>query len=126
MQAVIETSVYLSSAKGVGLSEEKRQEIIWFLANSPTAGEIIPATGGVRKVRFSGRGKGKSGGYRTIHYYAADDVPIFLMDVLDKGERADIGRAERNTLKKVVAGIADDYRKGLKERLRNSMNRGAF
>ena len=100
------------------LGEEERDAIISFLANNPKAGDIIPGSGGLRKVRFAKPGKGKRGGYRTIHYYAADDVPVFLMALVAKGERADISAAERNQLKKEVAAIADDYREGVRKKLR--------
>jgi mRNA-degrading endonuclease RelE of RelBE toxin-antitoxin system len=60
---------------------------------------LIPGTGGARKVRFGGRGKGKSGGYRVITYYAAEDVPVFLLALVDKGQRADISQADRNALR---------------------------
>jgi hypothetical protein len=114
MHAVIETPTYLKQA--AGLNESERDQIVSFLSNNPTAGELIPGTGGLRKVRFRKPGKGKSGGYRTIHYYAADDIPLFLMALVDKGKRADISKAERNELRKVVAGIADDYRAGLRRK----------
>ena len=57
----------------------------------------MPGTGGVRKVRFAGRSKGKSGGYRVVTYYAALDVPVFLLDCYGKGDEAhlDQGGAER-------------------------------
>ena len=118
MHTVIETPTYLKQA--ARLTEAERAEIVSFLSNNPTAGTLIPGTGGLRKVRFRGRGKGKSGGYRTLHYYAARDVPLFLMALVDKGERADISKAESNELKKVVAGIADDYREGIRKRLRKA------
>ena len=116
MHTVIETPMYRKHA--AGLSEAEKDEIVLFLSNNPTAGTLIPGTGGLRKVRFRGRGKGKSGGYRTIHYYAADDVPLFLMALVDKGQRADISQAERNDFRKLVSGIADDYREGIRKRVR--------
>ena len=120
MHTVIETPTYLKQA--AGLSEAEKDEIVSFLSNNPTAGTLMPGTGGLRKVRFRGRGKGKSGGYRTLHYYAADDVPLFLMALVDKGQRADISKAERNELKKVVAGIADDYREGMRKKWRKALS----
>ena len=73
-------------------------------------------TGGVRKVRFAGRGKGKSGGYRVVTYFAAEDVPVLLLAVIDKGERANLSKAERNELKKELQGFADDYRKSVRQK----------
>lgn len=69
-------------------------------------------TGGVRKVRFARPGKGKSGRYRTIHYYAGANVPVFLLALIDKGEMANLSQAERNELRSTLEGLADDYREG--------------
>ena len=68
-------------------------------------------TGGARNVRVAGRGKGRSGGFRVISYYAGEDLPVFLITVLSKGERADLSGAERLEIKRELAGLADDYRK---------------
>jgi hypothetical protein len=48
---------------------------------------LIPGTGGARKVRFAGRGKGKSGGYRVITFYSGPEVPVFLITLFAKGRR---------------------------------------
>ena len=82
------------------------------LAANPTAGVLMPGTGGARKLRVAGRGKGKSGGFRVVTYFGAADIPVFLLGVIDKGERANLSKAEQNTLRKELAGIADDYRAG--------------
>ncbi|MBO6640132.1 MAG: type II toxin-antitoxin system RelE/ParE family toxin [Roseitalea sp.] len=110
MHTVITTSVFERQAKEAGLSEDEVSEMIVFLADNPDAGVIIPGTGGARKVRFAGSRRGKSGGYRTIHYFAADDVPIFLLALVKKGDRADISQAERSQLARTLPKIADAYR----------------
>jgi putative transcriptional regulator len=50
-------------------------------------------------------GKGKSGGYRTIHYYAADDVPILLLALIDKREKENISKAERERISEVATDV---------------------
>jgi mRNA-degrading endonuclease RelE of RelBE toxin-antitoxin system len=84
MRGIIETPRFLASAEQEGLDEVERAAIVAFIAAHPTAGDIIPGTGGARKVRFAGRGRGKSGGYRVITYYAQEDIPVFLIDVYGK------------------------------------------
>jgi len=116
MQAVIETSAYLSDAAAAALSEGERFDIVSFIAANPTAGVLVPGTGGARKIRFAGRGKGKSGGYRVVTYFAAVDIPVFLLAIINKGERANLSKAEQNALRKELSAIADDYRTGM-ERL---------
>ena len=80
MQTVIETPAYLASAKDENVSVDERNEIVAFLAANPDAGDIMAGTGGARKVRFGGRGKGKSGGYRIITFYADEDIPLFRLE----------------------------------------------
>ena len=96
MHTVIETPAFLASAQEEGLSDDERAEIVAALARNPDAGELMPGTGGARKVRFAGRGKGKSGGYRVITFYGGWDIPLFLLDVYGKGSRANLSKAERN------------------------------
>jgi hypothetical protein len=112
MQTVVETPAYLADAKAAGLSEEERRAVVDLLALRPDAGELIVGAGGARKLRIAGRGKGKSGGYRIISYFAGSDVPVFLLNVFSKGERANLSKAERNTLRVILAELADEYRKG--------------
>jgi hypothetical protein len=112
MHAVIETSAYLNDAAAAGVSDDERSGIVNFVAANPMAGVLMPGTGGARKLRFAGRGKGKSGGYRVVTYYAASDVPVFLLAVINKGERANLSKAEQNVLRNELSVIADDYRTG--------------
>ena len=74
MQSVVETAIYLADAKGVGLSEEERAAIVNFVALKPDAGDEIKGSGGARKIRFGGKGKGKSGGFRVISFYCGADM----------------------------------------------------
>lgn len=117
MHGVLTTPTFEADAAGAGLSDEAIAAMVAWLAANPLAGEPMQGTGGARKVRFAGRGKGKSGGYRTIHYYGGDDVPLFLLALVDKGERANLSKAQRNALAAELAGLAEDYRSGIAERL---------
>ena len=117
MHAVIQTSAFLADAANAGINEEEREEIVIAISRDPTQGVIMTGTGGARKVRFAGRGKGKSGGYRVVTYYAADDVPVFMLAALSKGERANLSKAERNDLRKELANLASDYRAGVRAKV---------
>jgi hypothetical protein len=110
MQTVIETPSFLRDAKAAGLSDEERMEIIDFIACQPTAGVEISGTGGARKVRFAGKGRGKSGGYRVITFYSGDDIPAFLLNVFSKNEKTDLSQAERNEFRDVLSALAHAYR----------------
>jgi len=49
-------------------TEDELGKFTVFIANNPDAGEVVPGSGGVRKIRWSARGKGKRGGVRVIYY----------------------------------------------------------
>jgi hypothetical protein len=115
VQGVVETEEYLSAADDAGLMEEERDAIALALALDPTKGELMVGTGGARKFRWAGRGKGKSGGYRVITYYGGGDIPVFLLSVFSKGERANLSAAQKADLKAVLSALANNYRKGMRQ-----------
>lgn len=117
MHGVIETPVFIRDAARAGISDEERAKIIDLIASNPLAGDLIPGTGGARKLRVAGRGKGKSGGYRVVTYYAAEDVPILMLAVIDKGDRADLSQVEKNALRDRLSRFAPTYRDGVRQRL---------
>ncbi len=105
MQTVIETGSYLRDAKDAGMSEDERVAAIDLVAADPEAGDLLQGTGGVRKARLAGRGKGKSGGYRIVWYFGGQDIPVFLLTVFGKGEKANLTQAERNALRLLVTTL---------------------
>ena len=109
VHTVVETPEYLNDAKAVGLTAQEQHAIVEYMANHPEAGDLIPGTGGARKVRFAGRGKGKSGGYRVITFFTGKNLPVFLLNVLAKGEKINLTKAERNELRAILAEIASAY-----------------
>ena len=113
MKAIIETPSFLASARDAGLSEEFKSFIVETIANDPMMGKMMAGTGGCRKSRFAGREKGKRGGYRTVHYNGADDVPVLLLVVLDKGDRDNLSQGERNELRKALQTYEAEYRAGV-------------
>jgi hypothetical protein len=119
MHAVIETAIFIRDAARAGISDEERANIIDLIARAPMDGDLIPGTGGARKLRVAGRGKGKSGGFRIVTYYAAEDVPILMLAMVDKSERADLSQAEKNALRERLSRFAPTYRDGVKKRLRD-------
>jgi mRNA-degrading endonuclease RelE of RelBE toxin-antitoxin system len=75
-----------------------------FLAGKPDAGDVMPGTGGFRKLRWADRrrGKGKRGGLRVIYYYLEPNDQIWLITVYDKDEMADLSPAEKRLLKSAI------------------------
>ena len=102
MLTVAELPEYLRAA-GKLLSEADRRAVVDYLAAHPKAGDLIEGTGGVRKLRWARDGRGKSGGVRVIYYVHSDAMPLYLLTMFAKNERANISKAERNEL----AGLVD-------------------
>jgi hypothetical protein len=69
----------------------------------------MQGTGGIRKLRWSAHGRGKSGGVRVIYYYHNETIPLFLLTVFGKGEKSNLSKSERNQLVKVTAQIIKQY-----------------
>ncbi|MBA3070166.1 MAG: addiction module toxin RelE [Hyphomonas sp.] len=107
LQTVVETPEFIRRAGAAGMTDEDRADLITTLAESPEAG--IALGGGLRKVRVARRGGGKSGGYRVIHFYRAPDMPLFLLTVFAKNEKANITPAERDGLIELCDLIAQTY-----------------
>lgn len=111
MHGVVLTSTFERQAKALGLDDEELLDIVSLIAADPEGGDLMPGTGGARKMRHAGRGQGKRGGYRTIHYFGGDDVPLFLLSVIDKGRRSDLSTSEKNQLAAILPRIAAAYRR---------------
>lgn len=109
MQTVVETPTYLKAAEAF-YSEAERDEIVRTIAAHPEAGDLMPGTGGYRKLRFARPGMGKRGGARVIYLYGGEDLPIFLITVYAKSEKGNLSKAERNALAKMAKSFFADYR----------------
>ncbi len=109
MHCVSQTPAFVRAAADAGMSEEEVESLVDYLAANPMAGDEIQGTGGCRKVRWAGRGRGKSGGYRTITFYSGEHIPVFLLTAFSKGERANLSQAERNALAQITKKLLDAY-----------------
>jgi hypothetical protein len=107
---VAELPQFIRDADAAGLSASERQVIVDTIAARPLVGDEIRGSGGVRKVRFAGRGKGKSGGYRVITAYFGPDAPVYLVALLSKGERANFSAVEIAGFRKWTQEIARYWR----------------
>ncbi len=75
------------------LNEDEFFKLKLHLALEPRAGAVIPSTGGCRKLRWRGRGRGKRGGYRIIYYLQDREGKIWLLTIYTKSEAEDIPRS---------------------------------
>jgi RelE toxin of RelE / RelB toxin-antitoxin system len=106
--SVVETPEFLAAAPRI-MDEDERGLLVDCLARNPLAGDIIPGTGGVRKLRWALEGRGERGGARVIHYHHSDAMPIFVLTAYAKNERADLSQAERNDFRRLTALLAERY-----------------
>jgi mRNA-degrading endonuclease RelE of RelBE toxin-antitoxin system len=89
MQTVAETPTFIKQSAEL-FTEEERAELIDFLAMNPQTGDEIQGTGGVRKLRWGAKGKGKRGGARIIYYWYSDEKPIYALLAYGKNEKTDL------------------------------------
>jgi hypothetical protein len=108
MHTVVETPSYVRKAEGL-FSAEEMADIVNTVAKNPEAGDVMQGTGGFRKFRVGREGMGKRGGGRVVYIYRNEAFPVFLITVFPKNEKANLSKAERNTLKKRADEIFESY-----------------
>ncbi|BAO86538.1 putative uncharacterized protein [Caballeronia cordobensis] len=101
MVTIIETAVFQRYAAEIWQDPEREAFIVW-LANNPLAGDVIPGTGGLRKVRWSTPGRGKRGGLRVIYYNVLDDGEIWLLIAYSKAKFDNLPTAFLNQLPEAI------------------------
>ena len=108
MQTIVELPEFLRKSDKL-LNDSERLSVINYLAAHPAAGDIMQGTGGIRKLRWSAQGKGKSGGVRVIYYHHNKSMPLFLLTLFGKGEKANLTKSESNDLAKFTALLLKNY-----------------
>src|ERR1700732_3915914 len=83
------------------LSDDEYRAVQEELGTNPELGDLMPGTGGFRKLRWADarRGKGRRGGLRVIYYHFKSDSQIWLMTLYDKNEASDLTAKEKRALK---------------------------
>ena len=104
MQTVAETPTFARQAEKL-LSEEERRKLMNFLAENPLAGDVIPGTGGVRKLRFATSGRSKRGSTRVIYYYLNETMPIYLLLAYSKAAKTDLTSEEKRRVSALAATL---------------------
>jgi mRNA-degrading endonuclease RelE of RelBE toxin-antitoxin system len=96
-----ETSVFTKRVQRL-LDKDSYRILQLKLVAEPDAGALVPGSGGLRKIRWEGAGRGKRGGVRVIYYWAvASDVILMLM-IYGKNERDDLTKDQLKTLGQIV------------------------
>ncbi|MGH9846059.1 MAG: type II toxin-antitoxin system RelE/ParE family toxin [Blastocatellia bacterium] len=90
------------------LTEEGYFALQNFLLEYPTEGDLIPGSGGLRKIRWKVEGRGKRGGARIIYYFADARGYIFLLDIYSKTAKEDLTPGEIKQLRKLIEEWLDE------------------
>ena len=104
--SVVETPEFLAATRKI-LSDDERTLLVDYLAYNPTAGEVVPGTGGVRKLRWALEGRGKRDGARVIYFYHDVGMPLFALTAYAKNERADLSQQDRNDFRQLTALLVE-------------------
>jgi hypothetical protein len=107
---VAETAVFMRQADALWTDEE-RFEFVDFIAHNPEAGDLIPASGGIRKVRWGRRGSGKRGGVRIIYFFHDPAMPLYLLMIYAKARRDDLSPDARRMVQGLVARLKEAHRR---------------
>jgi hypothetical protein len=98
---VAETPLFVRQAAEFW-SDDERESFVDFIAKNPQMGDVIPDTGGVRKIRWAKAGTGKRGGVRVIYFYHDADSPLYLLMVYAKARQEDLTPDEKRTVRKLA------------------------
>lgn len=99
---------FFSAAAKNYLSEDQLGELQEYIAKTPDCGDLIPRTGGVRKLRYAYDALGKRGGLRVIYYIREHERHIWLIAVYGKNATENM---KSSTLEAVRKKIDDEYKR---------------
>ena len=85
--------------------EDARREMEAAIVAAPEAAPVIRGTGGIRKLRWAGSGRGKRGGIRVIYFWHADPEAAYMLTAYAKADRDDLTAADRRALVRLVTAI---------------------
>jgi hypothetical protein len=83
-------------------AEEQRGEFASFIAEHPDAGDVVPGSGGIRKVRWSRAGSGKSGGVRVIYFTRTAQGEIVLLTLYAKAKTDNLTGAKLKEIRRAL------------------------
>ena len=83
-------------------TEEERGEFASFLSANPTAGDVVPESGGVRKIRWKRQGSGKSGGVRVIYFTRNEAEELVLLTLYAKSKTDNLSGAVLKEIRRAL------------------------
>lgn len=111
MKAIfIETTIFEKNRPNY-IDEDSYQKLQLSLMETPKAGKVIQGTGGIRKTRWSAKGKGKRSGVRIIYYWLDNKKRFYLLTLYAKNEVTDLKPSEKQILKQFVEDWKNEQEK---------------
>ncbi len=104
MAVFFETSVFTHRVTTL-LSDDEYAALQQVLVENPKAGDLIPGSGGLRKLRWGLEGRGKRGGARVIYYYVFSREQFYMLLIYGKNEQDDLSAEQLRALKRAVEAI---------------------
>jgi len=101
MFTVVETFVF-EKQWPIYWSEDERGEFAAYIADSPNAGDVVPKSGGIRKVRWRRPGTGKSGGVRVIYFTRTAEEEVVLLLIYAKSKTDNITGTKLKEIRRVI------------------------
>ena len=100
MNTIIETPIFRKKSDSIW-SIDERLEFFSYLSANPLAGEVIPDSCVLRKIRWHKSGKGKRGGVRVIYFNLLQNGQILVLDLYEKSEKEDLTMEEKRKLERL-------------------------
>ena len=102
VNTVVETKMFSAKA-AKAWTPKQYEDFVVHIANDPEAGEVVPGSGGVRKIRWDKGGAGKRGGVRVVYFNSAAEK-TWLLTLYAKNERENIPAHELKKIKEAING----------------------
>jgi len=93
------------------MDDAERAELVLYLAYNPTAGDVIPGSGGVRKVRWGLEGRGKRGGARVIYFFHDMEMPLLLLKAYAKNEQEDLSQVQLKKMQQFTTQMVEAHKR---------------
>jgi mRNA-degrading endonuclease RelE of RelBE toxin-antitoxin system len=109
-QVIVETPTYLKAVQDFW-DTETQIEFKNYIGVNFLLGNIIPDTGGLRKIRWKSTNKGKRGGVRVIYYFYDENHPIYLLFAYTKNVQVDLTEQEKKIMRTLVQQLKNSFQK---------------
>jgi len=91
--------------------DESYADLQMEIAVRPDEGSLIPKGGGLRKIRWRAKGKGKTGGVRIIYFWRVSEDQVLVLDIYPKNKKENLSGDELKELKKKMEEWVNENKK---------------